>query len=71
MSIIRRGGYIFIAWIGDHSPRHIHVYRDEKLILKWDLDNHSTNYRKSIDKLLLLLHILDCEVDLIVRAKSA
>jgi len=31
----------------------------------------STNYRKSIDKLLLLLHILDCEVDLIVRAKSA
>jgi len=30
-----------------------------------------TNYRKSIDKLLALLHVLDCEVDLIVRAKSA
>ena len=29
------------------------------------------NYRKSIDKLLELLHVLDCDVDLIVRAKSA
>jgi len=31
----------------------------------------STNYRKSIDKLLLLFHILDCEIDLIVREKNA
>jgi Cro/C1-type HTH DNA-binding domain len=30
-----------------------------------------TNYRKSIDQLLSLLHILDCDVDLVVRAKSA
>ena len=30
-----------------------------------------TNYRKSIDQLLGLLHVLDCEVDLVVRAKSA
>ncbi len=30
-----------------------------------------TNYRKSVDQLLLLLHVLDCEVDLVVRAKSA
>ena len=30
-----------------------------------------TNYRKSIDQLLSLLHVLDCDVDLIVRAKSA
>jgi len=29
-----------------------------------------TNYRKSIDQLLALLHILDCEVDLVVRSKS-
>jgi len=28
-----------------------------------------TNYRKSVDQLLLLLHVLDCEVDLVVRAK--
>ena len=31
----------------------------------------STNYRKSVDKVLLLLHVLDCEVDLVVRSKSA
>ena len=39
MARIRRGGYIFITWIGDHSPRHVHVYRDGKLVVKWDLDN--------------------------------
>jgi hypothetical protein len=27
-----------------------------------------TNYRKTIDQLLSLLHVLDCDVDLIVRA---
>lgn len=30
-----------------------------------------TNYRKSIDQVLLLLHVLDCDVDLVVRSKSA
>lgn len=30
-----------------------------------------TNYSKSLDQLVLLLHILDCEVDLVVRAKRA
>jgi len=30
-----------------------------------------TNYRKSLDKLLLLLQILDCDVEFIVREKSA
>ena len=30
-----------------------------------------TNYRKSVDKMLFLLHVLDCEVDLVVRARSA
>jgi len=30
-----------------------------------------TNYSKSVDQLVSLLQILDCEVDLLVRAKSA
>ena len=30
-----------------------------------------TNYRKSLDQLLALLQILNCEVDLVVRTKSA
>lgn len=29
------------------------------------------NYSKSIDQLLALLQVLDCEIDLVVRAKSA
>jgi cell wall-associated NlpC family hydrolase len=36
---IRRGGLIFLAWKGDHGPRHVHVYRGGKLIVKWDLEN--------------------------------
>ena len=39
MGKVRRGGYAFIAWKGDHAPRHVHVYRDGKLIVKWDLEN--------------------------------
>jgi len=36
---IRRGGFVLLAWKGDHSPRHVHVYRNGRLVLKWDLDN--------------------------------
>ena len=28
-----------MTWIGDHSPRHVHVYRDGKLVAKWDLED--------------------------------
>ena len=30
-----------------------------------------TNYRKSLDQVLSLLHVLDCDVDFVVRKKSA
>jgi len=30
-----------------------------------------TNYRKSIDQVLALLQVLDCEVDLVVRTRTA
>ena len=30
-----------------------------------------TNYRKSVDQLLRLLQVLDCDVELVIRAKSA
>jgi hypothetical protein len=29
----------------------------------------ATNYRKSVDKLLFLLQVLDCDVDLVVQAR--
>ena len=39
MGKIRRGGYVFLTWKGDHSPRHIHVYQDGSLVVKWDLEH--------------------------------
>ena len=39
MGKLRRGGYIFLTWKGDHGPRHVHVFKDGKFIGKWDLDN--------------------------------
>jgi Domain of unknown function (DUF4160) len=36
---VRKGGYIFLWWKSDHDPRHVHVYRRGRLVVKWDLDN--------------------------------
>jgi len=54
---IRRGNYIFVSWVGDHG-HHVHVYRDGKLVLKWDLDENRAikgritgKLRKLIDQL--------------------
>jgi Domain of unknown function (DUF4160) len=38
MGKFRRGGFVFVTQVGDHPPRHVHVYRDRKLVVKWDLD---------------------------------
>lgn len=40
MTRVRRGGFIFVTWIGDHDPRHVHVYRDGQLVVKFDLDSN-------------------------------
>ena len=39
MGKIRRGNYVFISWKADHAPWHVHVYRDQTLVVKWDLEN--------------------------------
>jgi len=39
VSRIRRGNHVFVTWVGDHAPRHVHVFRDGVLVVKWDLDN--------------------------------
>ena len=39
MGKIRRGGYILEWFIGDHVPRHIHIYDSKhKFIGRLDLD---------------------------------
>ena len=55
MSKIRRGGYVFVTWKGDHSPRHVHVYRDGELIVNWDLDNSVPMKGKASRKVISLI----------------
>jgi hypothetical protein len=55
MGKIRRGGYVFVTWIGDHSPYHVHVYRDGRLVLKWDLENDVPMKGEATRRILTLI----------------
>lgn len=61
MSKIRRGGYIFVTWKGDHFPRHVHVYRDGILVVKWDLDNKRPMIGKAARRVRALIEELESE----------
>ena len=39
MGRVKRGSFVFVWWKGDQAPRHVHVYREGQLVVKWDLDN--------------------------------
>jgi len=58
MGKIRRGGYIFVTWIGDHSPYHVHVYRDGTLVVKWDLESDTPMQGEASKRILRLLQEL-------------
>jgi hypothetical protein len=55
---IRRDNYVFLTWIGDHSPRHVHVYRDGKLVLKWNIDASIPMKGRPTAKLVRLIETL-------------
>ena len=61
MPKIRRTGYVFLAWRSDHGPRHVHVYRQGKLILKWDLDNARVMRGTASRKVLATIQQLEME----------
>lgn len=61
---IRRNGYIFITWKGDHSPRHVHVFKDGREILKWDLENNLVMSGTITGKLLKIIQSLVREGEL-------
>lgn len=52
---------MFVTWKGDHSPRHVHVYRDGVLIVKWDLDHGQPMTGKVTRRVRLLLEELERE----------
>jgi hypothetical protein len=55
MGKIRRGNYVFLSWSGDHGPRHVHVYENKKLVVKWDLDHGVPMKGKATAKILKLI----------------
>jgi hypothetical protein len=52
---IRRGGYVFVSWKSDHGPRHVHVYRDRRLVVKWDLENERPMKGEASRRIMMLI----------------
>ena len=61
MGKVRRAGYVFITWKGDHTPRHVHVYRDGKFIVKWDLENRKPMKGEAPRRVVELIGELESE----------
>jgi hypothetical protein len=61
MGKVRRAGYVFVTWKGDHTPRHVHVYRDGKFIVKWDLENQRPMKGEAPRKVVELIGELESE----------
>ncbi|MGH7582731.1 MAG: DUF4160 domain-containing protein [Gemmatimonadales bacterium] len=61
MGKLRRGGFVFLTWKGDHPPRHVHVYRDGELIVKWDLEHRIPMKGAATTKVLALIAELEEE----------
>lgn len=55
MSKLRRGGFVFLTCSGDHGPRHVHVYRGGKLVVKWDLEKHKAMKGKPTRRVVELI----------------
>jgi hypothetical protein len=55
MGKIRRGNYIFVTWIGDHAPRHVHVFRNTKMVVKFDLERKKVIEGRINSRILQLL----------------
>jgi hypothetical protein len=61
MGKVRRGGFVFLTWSGDHGPRHVHVYRDGALIVKWDLIAWKPMKGRASRRVIELLRRLESE----------
>ena len=35
----KRGGYIFETYAGDHPPYHVHVFKGDEFIGRFDVEN--------------------------------
>lgn len=51
---IRRGNYLFVSWVGDHG-RHVHVFRNRRQVVKWDLDENCVIEGRATRKIKALI----------------
>ena len=58
MGKIKRGGYLFYTWAGDHDPWHVHVLRDGKEILKWNIEKRVVMRGKATRKIIKIIDAL-------------
>ncbi len=52
---------MFVTWKGDHTPRHVHVYRDGMFIVKWDLENRKAMKGNASRKVVELIEEVESE----------
>ncbi len=55
MGKIKRGGYIFYSWAGDHPPRHVHIMKDGKFVAKWNLEANKVMQGKVSRQIIQIL----------------
>lgn len=63
MGRVRRGGYSFLWWIGDHAPRHVHVFdKNGKLVTRVNLETmRAVDIAQVNRRILALIHELKNE----------
>ena len=56
MGRVRRGGYVFIWWIGDHDPQHVHVFdKSGRLLTRVNLETMRPMDVPALDRKILAL----------------
>ena len=50
-----------VTWRSGHPPRHVHVYRDGTLVVKWDLENRKPMNGAASRRVLTLIAELESE----------
>jgi hypothetical protein len=54
----KRGGYIFETYAGDHPPYHVHIYRGDEFIGRFDIENQKPMDGELSSKILKFLEEL-------------
>lgn len=52
---------MFLTWSGDHLPRHVHVYKDRRLVVRWNLEDWVAMEGEATRRVIRLLAELEEE----------